>query len=52
MLELEIQREGKVWSQRYERGDPVSEFGRRAADPSLAGKPSGEVDSLLDLGLF
>ncbi len=26
-LQLEIKREGKVWSQSYERGDPTTEFG-------------------------
>ncbi|MCP5059637.1 MAG: DNA topoisomerase (ATP-hydrolyzing) subunit B [bacterium] len=46
-LELEIKREGKVWSQRYSRGEPVSPFNEIGSTEATGTKvtflPDGEI---------
>jgi DNA gyrase subunit B len=52
-LELEIKRNGKVWRQRYERGDPVTRFGEIGTTDRTGTKvsflPDLEIFSSIDL---
>jgi DNA gyrase subunit B len=46
-LELEVKRDGKVYSQRYERGDPVTKFGEIGTSEKSGTKVSFKPDGLI-----
>jgi DNA gyrase subunit B len=46
-LELEVKREGKVYAQRYERGDPVTDFKEIGTSDKTGTKVSFKPDTLI-----